>query len=103
VPAVVAAAAGAVFESGVAVALRAHRVVYLRVRPDVLARRVGEAGDAHRPFGGRAPDAVLREQFRVRDRMYGSLASDVIAPGDLAPGDLAPGALAHQISARVRG
>jgi shikimate kinase len=83
-PAVTAAAAGAVLEPDVADALRAQDVVYLRADPDSLAGRLAR-DDGYRPFGGRDPHDVLREQFRSRDEVYRSLASlvvDATAPVD---------------------
>jgi shikimate kinase len=73
-PAVIAAAAGAVLVSGVADALAAHDVVYLRVPPEVLASRVPrDVHTSHRPFEG-APLHVFQEQFRMRDEPYRRLA-----------------------------
>jgi shikimate kinase len=83
-PAVIAAAAGAVLEPDVAPALRGCDVVYLRADPEVLAERLAQ-DDGYRPFGGREPHDLLRDQFHARDEAYRSLASlvvDATAPVD---------------------
>jgi len=79
VPAVIAAAAGAVPEPGVEDALGAHIVVYLHASPAELARRVSLMhDDGHRPFGSQAPEDLLREQYATRDAVYRSLATLVV-------------------------
>lgn len=79
-PAVIAAAAAAPMEPGVAAALHPHDVVYLRVAPDVLAARVAgaRAADDHRPFVADDPVSVLRLQFSERDERYRALATQVV-------------------------
>ncbi len=93
-PAVVAAAAAAPMEADAAAALRAHDVVYLRARPDVLATRVtgARSHDEHRPFVDADPRAVLDRQFADRDAAYRALATVTVdASGD------APAAIADSI------
>jgi shikimate kinase len=86
---VIAAAAGAVPEPGVADALRAHTVVYLRASPTELARRVESGpGDGHRPFGTRAPLELLSAQFSERDAEYSSVASLVVDTGSRSPDEI---------------
>jgi shikimate kinase len=91
VPAVIAAAAAAPVEPVGAAALRAHEVVYLRARPDVLARRLAteHADDNHRPFvGGDAPtdaEQLLEAQFAARDEPYRALATVTVDAGVGSP------------------
>ncbi len=77
-PAVIAAAAAAVLEPGMPALLQPHDVVYLCAGADDLADRVTSAPADHRPFGGRDPRAVLREQFDARDSRYRALATIVV-------------------------
>jgi shikimate kinase len=70
--AVIGAAAGAVLEPDVAAALAAHDVVYLRVTPDVVAARLAQAVDHHRPT---LDPAAL---FEARDDRYRRLATLVV-------------------------
>ena len=86
---VVAAAAAAVLEPGVAGLLADRTVVYLRAGARELARRVAagrvERGGDHRPFAGQDPAVVLREQLDARDGAYRKLASMVVDTGTAAP------------------
>jgi shikimate kinase len=76
-PAVITAAAGAVFGEAVD-ALRSHDVVYLWAPPDLLAARVDAAArDGHRPFVGDDTVQVLRAHYDERDEIYRSVATFV--------------------------
>jgi shikimate kinase len=95
VPAVAAAAAGAVLEPVAVAALQSDAVVYLRASPAVLEARLtrGTAPDDHRPFVADDPRRVLEAQFAERDDAYRALATlTVDADGD------APGAIVDEIT-----
>jgi shikimate kinase len=83
VPAVVAAAAAAPLEPGAVAAMRAHTVVYLRARPEVLAARLARVPkqDDHRPFVADDPRPVLEAQFAARDEAYRARATFTVDGG----------------------
>ena len=92
VPAVISVGGGAVLDPVTRLALRARgTVVWLRARPETLARRVGGTGD--RPLlaaeaGGPAaegPTAVLARLEAERRPMYEEVASTVIDVDGLTP------------------
>jgi shikimate kinase len=84
-PAVIGAAAGALFEPEAERALRGQCVVYLRAGPDLLAERV-KSGMAHRPLDDHAAQ-TLHEQYAVRDPRYMQLAS-VVVDANARPDDV---------------
>ncbi len=83
-PSVVAAAGGVVLDPGNrAVLQEAGTVVWLRARPEVLARRVS-AGRDHRPLLGDDPLAALRRLDAERRPLYEEVADLVIDVDDLS-------------------
>lgn len=97
-PLVVTAAASAVADPDVRTTLAHHDVVWLRADPDLLARRVSEGGNGHRPRRGPDLHAMLASQARRRDPLFASVATIVV---DVEPG-LSPEAIAEEIVQRVR-
>ena len=88
-PVVIAAAAGSVLVPDSARHLGGHIVVYLRAEPETLAQRLADnPGDEHRPFGGRSPVVVLREQFAARDQTYRDLATIVVEESSRSPQEI---------------
>jgi shikimate kinase len=91
VPSVISVGGGAVLDPAQRAALRrAGTVVWLRARPETLARRVGR--HAHRPLlvgadGG--PAAALARIDAQRRALYEEVADVVIDVDDLAPGAVA--------------
>ena len=92
-PAIIGAAASTIEDPAARVALAGPRViaVWLRASPVVLARRF--AGKAHRPVYGADPEAVAREQARVRDPLFAALDPIVINVDDHSPAESAEAAL----------
>ena len=83
-PSVVAAAGGVVLDPGNrAVLQEAGTVVWLRARPEVLARRVS-AGRDHRPLLGDDPLAALRRLDAERRPLYEEVADLVVDVDDLS-------------------
>ena len=83
-PSVVAAAGGVVLDAGNrAVLQEAGTVVWLRARPEVLARRVS-AGRDHRPLLGDDPLAALRRLDAERRPLYEEVADLVVDVDDLS-------------------
>ncbi|CAA9234279.1 MAG: Shikimate kinase I [uncultured Acidimicrobiales bacterium] len=83
-PSVVAAAGGVVLDPGNrAVLQEAGTVVWLRARPEVLARRVS-AGRDHRPLLGDDPLAALRRLDAERRPLYAEVADLVVDVDDLS-------------------
>jgi shikimate kinase len=77
-PAIIGAAASTIEDPAARAAIAGPGViaVWLRASPAVLARRF--AGAAHRPAYGADPEAVAREQARVRDPLFAALDPIVI-------------------------
>jgi shikimate kinase len=87
-PSVVAAAGGVVLDPGNRAVLRAAgTVVWLRARPEVLARRVS-AGRDHRPLLGDDPLAALRRLDAERHPLYEEVADLVVDVDDLSTGQV---------------
>ena len=83
-PSVVAAAGGVVLDPGNrAVLQEAGTVVWLRARPEVLARRVS-AGRDHRPLLGDDPLAALQRLDAERRPLYEEVADLVVDVDDLS-------------------
>jgi shikimate kinase len=63
--------------------MRAHVVVYLRARPEILAARLAgvPVHDDHRPFVDTDARAVLDAQFAERDGAYVALATVTVDVG----------------------
>ncbi len=95
-PAVISVGGGAVLDPGHRVALRdAGTVVWLRARPETLARRVGAGAD--RPLLAAAaggPATVLARLEGERRPLYEEVADEVIDVDDLTPADVAERVLA---------
>ena len=105
VPSVVSVGGGVVLDPEQRTALRhGGTVVWLRARPDTLARRVGR--HAHRPLlvgaeGG--PAAALARIDAERRALYEEVADVVIDVDDLAPGAVADRVLDIAAPRRRRG
>jgi shikimate kinase len=81
-PVVVAAAGGVVLSpSNRSLLRRRATVVWLRARPETLARRVGEAG--HRPLLGDDPAAALARLDAERRPLYEEVADAVVDVDDI--------------------
>jgi shikimate kinase len=95
VPSVISVGGGAILDSAQRRAMRAAGpVVWLRARPDTLARRVGRGGD--RPLldnagdsPSRGPATALARIDGERRGLYEEVASVVIDVDDLTPGAVA--------------
>ncbi len=91
VPSVISVGGGAVLEPRQRVALRGGgTVVWLRARPDTLARRVGRT--PHRPLlvgAADGPGAALARIDAERRPFYAEVADVVIDVDDLSPGAVA--------------
>jgi len=86
-PSVIAAAGGAVLDEANRQAMRARAtVVWLRVDPEVLARRVGSGG--HRPLLADDPAATLLRLADEREALYRAAAHDVVEVGELDPDEV---------------
>ncbi|HEY3943374.1 MAG TPA: shikimate kinase [Acidimicrobiales bacterium] len=97
-PVVVAVAGGAVLRPDTRSLLRsAGTVVWLRARPDTLARRLGDGRD--RPLLGDDPPAAIRRLDAERRPVYAALAQVVIDVDELD----APAVVAQVLSARGSG
>lgn len=84
---VLATPGGAVVDPAVRGALSDALVVWLRVPPEVLARRV--AGDQHRPLLGADPLAVLTALSAQRAELYNTLADLVLDEDQITPQEAA--------------
>jgi shikimate kinase len=62
---------------------RSGTVVWLRARPETLAKRVGDG--AGRPLLGDDPGAALAALYEVRKPLYESVASVIVDVDDLPP------------------
>jgi len=83
-PTVVSVAGGAVLsEENRALLVRSGTVVWLRARPETLAKRVGDG--AGRPLLGDDPGAALAALYEVRRPLYESVASVTVDVDDLPP------------------
>ncbi len=83
-PTVVSVAGGAVLSrENRALLVRSGTVVWLRARPETLARRVGDG--AGRPLLGTDPGAALAALYKVREPLYREVASVVVDVDELAP------------------
>ena len=92
-PVVVSAAGGVVLSSANrALLARSGTVVWLRVDPGLLARRVGD-GEG-RPLLGADPGTALAELYEVRRPLYESVAAQTVDVDDLSPGQVADHVLA---------
>jgi len=95
-------AAASVIEDGSARAALAGRdviAIWLRASPAVLAGRF--AGGAHRPIYGPDPEAVAREQGRVRDPLFASINPIAIDVDGRLPGEIVEAAL-NAVRERLR-
>jgi shikimate kinase len=83
-PMVVSVAGGAVLsEANRALLCRSGIVVWLRARPETLAKRVGDG--AGRPLLGSDPGGALAALYEVRKPLYRSVASVTVDVDDLSP------------------
>ena len=93
-PVVVSVAGGAVLDPDNRERLRhAGLVVWLRARPEVLAKRVLDAN--HRPLLGDDPLSALSLLYRVRAPFYEELADVVIDVEQRTPGEVVHEVLDH--------
>ena len=100
VPSVVSVGGGAVLDAANRVALRASgTVVWLRARPDTLARRVGNADD--RPLLGRVTGDDRRRELARIDEARRALYEEV-ATVTVDVDDLGPSAVADAVAASAR-
>jgi shikimate kinase len=87
-PSIVAAAGGAVLDPSNRERMRARGlVVWLRVDPAVLVRRV--RGGSHRPLLADDPAGTLRRLADERDEHYRAVAHEIVDVGDLSPDQVA--------------
>jgi shikimate kinase len=92
-PMVVSVAGGAVLDPANRALLQdSGWVVWLRARPDTLARRVGDG--AGRPLLGDDPAAVLRRLDEQRRPLYAEVADQVIDVDRLRPSEVVDQVLA---------
>lgn len=87
-------AAASVIEDGSARAALAGRdviAIWLRASPGVLASRF--AGGVHRPIYGPDPEAVARDQARVRDPLFASINPIAIDVDGRSPSEIVEAAL----------
>ncbi|HEX4245637.1 MAG TPA: shikimate kinase [Acidimicrobiales bacterium] len=83
-PMVVSVAGGAVLSAANrALLARSGIVVWLRARPETLAKRVGDG--AGRPLLGSDPGQALTALYEVRRPLYDSMASVTVDVDDLSP------------------
>ena len=83
-PRVIAAAGGTVLDEQNRRLMEAHHpVVWLRARPETLARRVGSG--THRPLLDEDPDGVLKRLDAIRRPYYEEVADVVVDVDDLTP------------------
>jgi shikimate kinase len=93
VPAVIAAAGGAVLDPANRAHMRARgTVVWLRVDPRLLAERV--RGSTHRPLLADDPRSTLARLAEEREPLYRATADTVVDVGDLSPTEVADRILA---------
>jgi shikimate kinase len=87
---VLATPGGVVLDKDATHAIEAGDVVavYLRARPETLARRIG-GDDQSRPLLDDHPEEALRTMFTARDHCYEELADHVVQVDDLGPGETA--------------
>lgn len=64
-------------------------VVWLRARPETLARRVREAGEVHRPLLDDDPAGMLERMDHDRARLYEAVADHVVDVDDRSPDEVA--------------
>jgi shikimate kinase len=92
-PMVVSVAGGAVLsEENRALLARSGVVVWLRARPETLAKRVGDG--AGRPLLGGDPGTALTALYEVREPLYDSVASVVVDVDELSAEEVAERVLA---------
>jgi shikimate kinase len=92
-PVVVSVAGGAVLDPDNRAAIRAAgTVVWLRARPETLARRVGDG--AGRPLLGEDPPSAIVSLEAVRRPFYAELAAHAVDVDELAPEEVADRVLA---------
>lgn len=83
-PAVVAVAGGAVFDPDSRRRMRAAgAIIWLRARPDTLARRVGSG--AGRPLLEHDPAGTIARLYAARRPVYAALADGVVEVDSLPP------------------
>jgi shikimate kinase len=83
-PTVVSVAGGAVLsEDNRALLARSGTVVWLRARPETLAKRVGDG--AGRPLLGSDPGSALAALYAVREPLYKTVASVTVDVDELPP------------------
>jgi shikimate kinase len=94
-PSVISAAASTVEvpECRAAMTAPGVAVVWLRARPETLARRF-KARDSHRPEYGASPEAFLAEQAERRNPLFASLDPIVIDVDRIRPVEAAARAMA---------
>jgi shikimate kinase len=92
-PAVIGAAASVIENPAARAALHGPRiaVVWLRGSPGVLAARFG--GQPHRPIYGPEPEAVAREQAKIRDPLFASVEPITIDVDRRSPAEIVEAAL----------
>jgi shikimate kinase len=92
-PAIIGAAASTIEDPAARSAIGGPGIipVWLRASPAVLAARFGRK--AHRPIYGADPEAVAREQARVRDPLFAALDPIVIDVDDRSPAESVEAAL----------
>ena len=93
-PSVISAAASTVEvrECRAAMTAPGVAVLWLRAKPDVLARRFASP-DQHRPEFGPSPEAFLADQAARRDPLFASLDPIVVEVDEIDPGEAAARAL----------
>ena len=96
-PSIVASAAGVVLDAADRARLAEEpAVVWLRARPETLARRLAGADDDHRPWLDRDPATWLRETDAIRAPHFGAVA-DLVVDVD----KMDPATVAHRILERL--
>jgi shikimate kinase len=87
-PCIVGAAAGTILDPADRAAIaEAGTVVWLRARPETLARRA--LGASHRPWLGADPLAWFQAGARERPALYASVADVIVDVDDLEPAQVA--------------
>jgi shikimate kinase len=87
VPAVIAAAGGAVLDPANRRAMRERAtVVWLRVDPAVLATRVSSGG--HRPLLADDPEATLSRLAAERESLYRDASDEIVDVDELTPDEV---------------